>query len=94
MKDTWDREKTAKEEMGYYSNSSNSRSNPSEHYDLDFDINSYAIALHQQPIGRSFSINNFLDDSKNIADICFFHGLECRFDLEKNGKVYNYVFQN
>ena len=92
MKDTWDREKTAKEEMGCYSNSSDSRSNPSEHYDLDFIISSYAIALCQQPIRRSFSINNFLDDGKNIADICFFCGLECHFDLEKNGRVYNYVY--
>ena len=43
MKDAWDREKTAEEEMGCYSNSSDSRSNPLEHYDLDFDINSYAV---------------------------------------------------
>ena len=78
--------------MDYYSDSSDFRSNPSKHYDLDFNINSYAIALHQQPVGRSFFINNFLDDGKNIADICFFHGLECHFDLEKNGRVYNYVF--
>ena len=83
-----------KEEMGYYGDSSDSRSNPLEHCDLDFDINSYAIALCQQPIRRSFSINNSLDDGKNIADICFFCGLECHFYLEKNGRVYNYVIQN
>ena len=60
--------------MGCYSNSSDSRSNPLEHYDLDFDINSYAIALHQQPIGRSFSINNFLDDAAYIVTLPTSHG--------------------
>lgn len=73
---------------------SESTSDPPEHYNLDFDINNYTVALRRPPTGRSSSINNFLEDGKNMADTCFFRGLESHFNLEKYGRDYIYAFPN
>ena len=94
MKDAWDHEKAAKEEKGYCSDRSETKSEPSELYDLNFDIKNYAIKRHRQPKNRSSIIKNFLKDGKTIADTSYFHGLECHFDFENYGRVYIYIFLN
>ena len=74
-------------EAGYSSDTSDSRDDPPQLYDLDVNMQLIRVEKRAIPINNGARPFDFLLEGQTLADQRFFSGLSCEFDIEKYGAL-------
>lgn len=92
MEEEFNKQVSAQHEAGYFSDGIDSIDNPTDIYDMDFDLTSFTVSKRQFPASNSIRSANFLLEGQTLADKRFFSGLSCQFHLHKDGTKSNFIF--